>query len=102
MLQLYFVSIFFLSFFFCPFEKLFKNYLKTFFFIEPINTFHSRACNTDDSPPIRLSYHGNVHYNSIIDPYNPTVGVGLGLAGYKPEVSYPSNFILNLFEICVY
>ena len=102
MLQLYFVSIFFLSFFFCPFEKLFKSYLKTFFFIEPINTFHSRTCNTDDSPPIRLSYHGNVHYNSIIDPYNPTVGVGLGLAGYKPEVSYACNFILNLFEICVY
>jgi len=53
---------------------------------QPINTFHSRTLysSNDDTPPIRLSYHGNVHYNSIIDPYNPTVGVGLGLAGYKP------------------
>jgi len=51
---------------------------------EPINTFLSRSLNSDDNPPIRLSYHGNIHYNSVIDPYNPTVGVGLGLAGYKP------------------
>lgn len=51
---------------------------------EPLNTFLGRSINGDDSAPIRLSYHGNVHYNSIIDPYNPTVGVGLGLAGYKP------------------
>lgn len=49
----------------------------------PINTFHGRIRN-DETPPIRLSYHGNVHYNSVIDPYNPTVGVGLGIAGYKP------------------
>lgn len=51
---------------------------------EPINTFHSHSCNNEDYQPIRLSYHGNVHYNSVIDPYNPAVGVGLGLAGYKP------------------
>lgn len=36
--------------------------------------------------PIRLSYQHNSHYNAIIDPYNATVGVGLGLAGYKPEL----------------
>jgi len=54
---------------------------------EPINTFHSRSYYHDDNAPIRLSYHGNVHYNSISDPYNPTVGVGLGLAGYKPGMT---------------
>lgn len=59
--------------------------------IEPINTFISRSHNSDDNPPIRLSYHGNVHYNSIIDPYNPTVGVGLGLAGYKPGMQDQNN-----------
>lgn len=36
------------------------------------------------NPPIRLSYHGSVHYNSVVDPFTPTVGVGLGLANYIP------------------
>ena len=40
-----------------------------------------------DNAPIRLSYHGGVHYNSVVDPYKATIGVGLGLAGYKPGVS---------------
>lgn len=35
---------------------------------------------------MRLSYQRGSHYNAIIDPYNATVGVGLGLAGYKPEL----------------
>jgi len=52
--------------------------------LEPINTF---ICyynnNTEQNPPVRLSYHGNIHYNSIVDPNNPNIGVGLGLAGYK-------------------
>ena len=52
---------------------------------EPINIFHGVYKN--DNSPIRLSYHGNVHYNSVVDPYEPSVGVGLGLAGYKPGVS---------------
>lgn len=66
------------------------------FLLEPINTFFSRSHNNDDNPPIRLSYHGNVHYNSIIDPYNPTVGVGLGLAGYKPDVSTDAHLRIKL------
>lgn len=37
-------------------------------------------------PPLRLSYQHGTHYNAILDPYNATVGVGLGLAGYKPEM----------------
>ena len=33
-----------------------------------------------------MSYQRGSHYNAIVDPYNATVGVGLGLAGYKPEL----------------
>ncbi|KAI6234580.1 Deubiquitinating enzyme A [Aphelenchoides fujianensis] len=54
---------------------------------EPINTFHpiSREANTGQvNPPIRLSYHGSVHYNSVVDPFTPTIGVGLGLPGHVP------------------
>ena len=55
-------------------------------FLDPINTFH--ASYQSDYEPIRLSYHANIHYNSVIDPYNPSVGVGLGLAGYNPKVGF--------------
>lgn len=39
-----------------------------------------------DNEPIRISYHSNVHYNAIRDPYKPSVGVGLGLpiANFQP------------------
>ena len=53
---------------------------------EPINTFNGNYRNyTNDPPvrPVRLSYHGNIHYNSIIDQQIPNVGVGLGLTGYQ-------------------
>ena len=63
--------------------------------LDPINTFHSRVPTRDDNAPIRVSYHGNVHYNSIINPYNPTVGVGLGLPGYKPGHSILKKTILE-------
>jgi OTU domain-containing protein 5 len=56
-------------------------------FIDPINTFHPisrEANNRHENPPIRLSYHGSIHYNSIVDPFTPTIGVGLGLANYVP------------------
>ena len=49
----------------------------------PINIFNSEQAN---NAPLRLSYQRGSHYNAIIDPYNATVGVGLGLAGYKPEL----------------
>ncbi len=55
------------------------------FILEPINTFHG-TYKTDDEP-IRLSYHRNVHYNSVINPFKATVGVGLGLPGFQPGVS---------------
>ena len=50
--------------------------------LEPINIFQS-SYQTDDAP-LRLSYHHGNHYNSVIDPKNPSVGVGLGLPGLKP------------------
>ncbi|KAK8785644.1 hypothetical protein V5799_007993 [Amblyomma americanum] len=53
---------------------------------EPINIFHGGQ-QTDNEPPIRLSYHRNVHYNSIVDPYKATVGVGLGLPAFKPGLA---------------
>ncbi len=33
---------------------------------------------------MRLCYHRLSHYNSIVDPYAPTIGVGLGLPGHNP------------------
>ncbi|KAH8309699.1 hypothetical protein KR067_000136 [Drosophila pandora] len=50
----------------------------------PINIFNSEQSQAG-YPPLRLSYQRGSHYNAILDPYNATVGVGLGLAGYKPE-----------------
>ncbi|XP_022252713.1 OTU domain-containing protein 5-A-like isoform X2 [Limulus polyphemus] len=55
---------------------------------EPINTFH--GIHKTDNEPIRLSYHKNIHYNSISDPYKPTVGVGLGLPSFKPGTAEKS------------
>jgi len=49
---------------------------------EPINIFHSSY--KTDYEPIRLSYHNGVHYNAVLNPNKPSVGVGLGLSGYKP------------------
>lgn len=33
-----------------------------------------------------MSYHRNVHYNSVVNPNKATIGVGLGLPAYKPGV----------------
>ena len=49
---------------------------------EPINIF--QGCHQTDNEPIRLSYHKNVHYNSIVNPQKATIGVGLGLPAFKP------------------
>jgi OTU domain-containing protein 5 len=53
--------------------------------IEPKNTFQSVF--QTDYEPIRLSYHDRNHYNSIVDPYKATIGLGLGLPGFVPGVS---------------
>ena len=51
---------------------------------EPINIFQGPS---SDNEPIRLSYHRSVHYNSIVDPFKATVGVGLGLPAYDPGIA---------------
>ena len=51
-------------------------------FSEPINIFH--GAQQTDNEPIRLSYHRGVHYNSLVDPFKATIGVGLGLPGFVP------------------
>ena len=52
--------------------------------LEPINIFF--GVYKTDNAPIRLSYHGRIHYNSVVDPCAATIGVGLGLAGHQPGV----------------
>ncbi|XP_064633331.1 OTU domain-containing protein 5-B-like isoform X2 [Lineus longissimus] len=54
--------------------------------IEPINIFHG-AYKTEDTEPIRISYHRGVHYNSLTNPFKATVGVGLGLPGFQPGLA---------------
>uniref|UniRef100_H0WUP0 OTU domain-containing protein 5 n=2 Tax=Otolemur garnettii TaxID=30611 RepID=H0WUP0_OTOGA len=49
---------------------------------EPINTLHGIYQNEEE--PIRVSYHQNIHYNSVVNPKKVTVGVGLGLPSFKP------------------
>ena len=64
---------------------------------EPINTFNGNYRNyTNENPPVRLSYHGNIHYNSIIDPQIPNVGVGLGLAGYQTPAETENELIKKI------
>lgn len=53
---------------------------------EPINTFHGIHQNNDE--PIRVSYHRNIHYNSVVNPNKATIGVGLGLPAFKPGVTH--------------
>ncbi|CAG2100305.1 unnamed protein product [Medioppia subpectinata] len=50
---------------------------------EPINIFQGNESATDNEP-IRLSYHKNIHYNSIVNPQKATIGLGLGLPAFKP------------------
>ncbi len=53
--------------------------------LRPINIFQSSYATSN--APIRVFYsseqEGN-HYDAIVDPYAATVGVGLGLPGFKP------------------
>lgn len=65
--------------------------------VDPINTFHSSY--KTDNEPIRLSYHGNVHYNSVVDPRKATIGVGLGLPGLQPGVSSAHCVLLCLISM---
>lgn len=49
--------------------------------IEPVNIFGPEQIK-EGTEPLRLLYQRGSHYNAILNPYKPTVGVGLGLAGY--------------------
>lgn len=52
---------------------------------EPINIF--TGMHKTDNDPIRLSYHRNVHYNSIVDPFKASIGVGLGFPQLQPGLA---------------
>ncbi|CAO1427679.1 unnamed protein product [Diamesa tonsa] len=58
--------------------------------LTPINIYNSEQMN-NGYQPLRLSYHRYSHYNAILDPYKSSVGVGLGLAGYRPEDFDPAK-----------
>jgi OTU-like cysteine protease len=53
--------------------------------LKPINTFQDQYKTGDI--PIRLSYHDGNHYNAVIDPLEPTAGLGLGLPGLRPGLA---------------
>merc|ERR1719222_1368703 len=57
---------------------------------EPINIFqhiqNRPGVESELNIPIRLCYHRGVHYNSLTDPNNVNLGVGLGLPGLKPGI----------------
>jgi len=61
---------------------------------EPINIVHGMY--QTDNEPIRLSYHCSVHYNSIIDPWRPTAGHGLGLPDLQPGRAQESLIVTAL------
>jgi hypothetical protein len=50
-----------------------------------------------DNEPIRLSYHCAIHYNSIIDPWRPTAGHGLGLPDLQPGVCDEKTFFSFIY-----
>lgn len=53
--------------------------------LEPKNTFQAEF--QTDNEPIRLSYHGRMHYNSVVNPFKATIGVGLGLPQLIPGLA---------------
>lgn len=57
--------------------------------VDPINIFNSTQ-EKNGLEPLRLSYQRGSHYNAIINPCKATVGVGLGLAGYRITEEAPN------------
>ena len=49
--------------------------------------------------PLRLSYQRCSHYNAILDPFKGSVGVGLGLPGYRPEDFDPTKQFNKAVEL---
>lgn len=64
----------------------------------PINIYNSEQIN-NGYDPLRLSYHRYSHYNAILDPYKSSVGVGLGLAGYRPEDFDPAKQVKDAVQL---
>lgn len=65
---------------------------------KPINIYNSEQIN-NGYQPLRLSYHRYSHYNAILDPYKSSVGVGLGLAGYRPEDFDPAKQVTDAVQL---
>jgi OTU domain-containing protein 5 len=66
--------------------------------LTPINIYNSEQIN-NGYQPLRLSYHRYSHYNAILDPYKSSVGVGLGLAGYRPEDFDPAKQVTDACQM---
>jgi OTU domain-containing protein 5 len=64
----------------------------------PINIYNAEQQN-NGYDPLRLSYHRYSHYNAILDPYKSSVGVGLGLAGYRPEDFDPAKQVKDAVKL---
>lgn len=64
----------------------------------PINIYNAEQIN-NGYDPLRLSYHRYSHYNAIYDPYKSSVGVGLGLAGYRPEEFDPTKQVKDAMQM---
>lgn len=64
----------------------------------PINIYNPEQMK-NGFDPIRLSYHRYSHYNAILDPYKSSVGVGLGLAGYRPEDFDPAKQVNDAVQM---
>lgn len=62
---------------------------------EPMNIFQCRERDAAHAP-IRLSYHGAAHYNSVLDPAEPAFGVGLGLPGLEAGVGADSDLVTQM------
>ncbi|KAM6106902.1 LOW QUALITY PROTEIN: OTU domain-containing protein 5 [Phoenicopterus ruber ruber] len=58
---------------------------------EPINSLPSIGIQHRDEP-IRVSYR-NIHYNSVVNPQQATIGVGLGRPSFKPGSSLMKSAI---------
>lgn len=56
---------------------------------EPVNIFGLEQIK-EGVEPLRLLYQRGSHYNAILNPYKPTVGLGLGLSGYRITEESPN------------
>ena len=64
----------------------------------PLDIF--QATSAKSSAPIRLLYVNRSHYDAIIDPQHPSVGVGLGVCGLDeaPSVSLDKKAVDHVIQ----